>query len=644
MSIRSSLLIVTIAVGFLVGITVGLISIINLNRNIQREAQRRVNHDLTIVATEFQGQLEELAQNTAVRAKNLAQGLDAGELDDVLRPNISRELKLMKEDLDLTVLNICSVDGSPLYGSYPNTVARVPIEQDPVLRRTLVGNIAFGTVLHDAERVRLEGGVALEKASAVYQTNQPEQPVITSALFLWIAVPIIDDQGRVRALLYGGRLLNYNYSLVDRLQDLVFGDDFYNGKPVGTVTIFLNSIRVATNVRGPDNSRAVGTKVSREVERKVLEEGARWNDRAMVVDAWYISGYQPISEPDGDIVGMLYVGLLEKPYMEIGKDVALRLLWPVLILLTVAAAVSLLFIRRITFPLEKLSKAATQLREAKWDYRIQTDSNFREIEQLSGAFTEMQTAIAARDRSLQENIQKLNTINRNYMEMLGFITHELKSPMAAAQQMINVVIDGYIGDMPEKAEEILERIRRALEQSQDMVKNYLDLSRAERGELEANKTEINLWEEVIEPVKDQTSQLFEWKNILLDVSGPKDITLTADPELLRIALTNYLNNAAKYGSQDGKARLEIEQNDEMVEVAVWNEGDGFTEEEGKQLFQKFSRLRNNASRGSRGSGLGLFLCKHIAELHAGEVGAESELGNWARFYIRVPLSAASKNS
>lgn len=640
MSIRSSLLIVTISVGVLVGAIVGLISILNLNRNIKREAQERVNHDLMIASAEYSDRLRTLSENLAEQGTDIEEYMrelrDEGGSSADLMPEISRELQEIKESLDLTVLNICTPDGEPLAGSYPRDARNVPVEQDSVLRRALLGSTAAGTVLHDSERLRLEGGVALAKAAVVYQSNGPEEPVTDSALFWWTAVPVKDAEGRITALLYGGRMLNYNFDIVDALQGLIYGEDIYNGKPVGTVTIFLNSIRVATNVRGPDNSRAIGTKVSREVEEKVLEEGERWNDRALVVDAWYISGYQPLSEPDGNIIGMLYVGLLESPYEEISREVVFRVVWPAIVLLAVAVAISLFLIRRITSPLQNLSKAASHLKEANWDYTIETTSNFREIDQLTQVFHDMQEAIAARDKSLQEKNKSLEEKNRNYMEMLGFITHELKSPMAAAQQMINVVLDGFIGDMPEKTAEILERIRRALEQSQDMVKNYLDLSRAERGELEVNKTEIDVRKDVIDPVVEQTAQLFDWKKMKLEVSGPEELKTKADPELLKIALTNYLNNAAKYGRDEGEARLEIGRENGWIDISVWNEGDGFTEDEKNNLFKKFSRLRNNASRGSRGSGLGLFLCRQIAELHGGKVDADAELGKWARFDLRIP--------
>jgi len=113
--------------------------------------------------------------------------------------------------------------------------------------------------------------------------------------------------------------------------------------------------------------------------------------------------------------------------------------------------------------------------------------------------------------------------------------------------------------------------------------------------------------------------------------------VVADPELMRIALSNYLSNAAKYGREGGKAKIEVAQVGEAIDVRVWNEGPGFSSDEGQSLFGKFSRLHNENTRDKRGSGLGLYLCKQILDLHGGTVWAESESGSWARFCFRLPL-------
>jgi signal transduction histidine kinase len=177
-----------------------------------------------------------------------------------------------------------------------------------------------------------------------------------------------------------------------------------------------------------------------------------------------------------------------------------------------------------------------------------------------------------------------------------------------------------------------------------MVKNYLDLSRLERGVLEAHIAPIELKREVVDIALNHVQGLFESRGVTLEVSMPESLEVEADPALLRIVLSNYLSNAAKYGREGGRARLTIECDGDLVRGLVWNEGGGFTEEERQQLFQQFKRLQNETTRGRKGSGLGLFLCRHIMELHGGRVWARSEPGAWAEFGFEMPQRRAAEAS
>ena len=126
----------------------------------------------------------------------------------------------------------------------------------------------------------------------------------------------------------------------------------------------------------------------------------------------------------------------------------------------------------------------------------------------------------------------------------------------------------------------------------------------------------------------------------LTVTSPENLTAFADPELLRIALVNYLTNAAKYGAENKQATLTVVEEQGTISISVWNEGVGFKAEDREKLFAKFSRLKNKNTADKRGSGLGLFLIKSIVEQHAGEVWAESEPGQWAKFCFRLPVNGA----
>ena len=169
-----------------------------------------------------------------------------------------------------------------------------------------------------------------------------------------------------------------------------------------------------------------------------------------------------------------------------------------------------------------------------------------------------------------------------------------------------------------------------------MVKNYLDFSRVGIGELVATKVPGNYYTEIVMPCIEQAGMLFESREVSLAVDCPENITVHADHDLLRIALTNYLTNAAKYGTENTQIRLSVSQENETISTTVWNEGAGFASQEQDLLFSKFSRLKNKNTKNKRGTGLGLYLTKHIISLHGGRVWAQSVPGQWAKFCFSVP--------
>jgi signal transduction histidine kinase len=634
MSIRSVLIggaviLTTLGTGI-----VGVVGVISINDSVLREAQARVDHDLDTVNALYR-------QSSQMLAERLESKLGGFTLRDAEVRSAER-LQQWKQALNFAVLNVCGPDGRPLAGAYPDRDTRVPVANDPVLRRALVGSPAWGTVLLAAERLESEGGAALRNLVAVPAAEPSTMRGTDSALFQWFAFPLVGAEGRVLALVYGGRPLNHDYEMVDTFRDIVFGTALFEEKPLGTVTVFLTGTRVATNVLDAQGRRAVGTEVSDEVREAVLQQGRRWRARAWVVDAWYLSGYQPLRDPDDRTIGMLYVGLLEAPYNQLRARLITRFLAPVGAVLVLGLVAAWWVVGRIARPLQRLRDSAERIAEGDWDSDIAEGRTYSEIDDLARMFQQMQQAIRQRDeqlreqnRALGETNEQLRETNSNYMTTLRFVTHELKSPLATVQSMIDVLVSGVLGEVPEKLRHPLTRIKRNCEELQDMVKNYLDLARAERGELVAEKCRINVLEDVVEPCVTQARPLFDSRNVTVETDCEAGLVVEADPELLRIVLNNFLSNAAKYGREGGRAALQVDMDEDGLTVSVWNEGAGFTEEEGNRLFGKFSRLNNDTTKGKRGSGLGLYLCKQIVELHAGTVWAESEPGQWARFSFRL---------
>jgi two-component system NtrC family sensor kinase len=123
--------------------------------------------------------------------------------------------------------------------------------------------------------------------------------------------------GRVLGHVQGGVLLNRNLPFIDHINEIVYPEGALPFGSRGTATLFLDDVRISTNVRlfGPAREeRAIGTRVSQAVRDSVLGQGRTWLDRAFVVNDWYVSAYQPLVDGAGQRVGMLYVGFLETPF------------------------------------------------------------------------------------------------------------------------------------------------------------------------------------------------------------------------------------------------------------------------------------------------------------------------------------------
>ncbi|MBW2704456.1 MAG: cache domain-containing protein [Deltaproteobacteria bacterium] len=273
----------------------------------------------------------------------------------------------------------------------------------------------------------------------------------------------------------------------------------------GTVTLFCDGVRIATNVRAADGRRAIGTRVSPAVAKTVQEGGRRWTDRAKVVDAWYLSAYEPLRDPAGRIVGMLYVGLLEAPYDKLKQELVLNFGLGLGLMLLISLLVAVVLIHKAVRPIKQLSAAAVHMSHGKFDQAIAAGNSYTEFNHLIEMFQQMQEAIGLRDKRLKEHNQQLaerneevQQANRSYLEMLAFVTHELKSPLVAIQTLINTLVEGYLGEVPEPMAKPLSRIQHRCEKLQDMVKNYLDLSRYERGELHATKVSFDFRAEVVD--------------------------------------------------------------------------------------------------------------------------------------------------
>jgi signal transduction histidine kinase len=233
-------------------------------------------------------------------------------------------------------------------------------------------------------------------------------------------------------------------------------------------------------------------------------------------------------------------------------------------------------------------------------------------------------------------IEQLTAANQAYGEMLGFVSHELKSPLASMIMDARVLADGYLGAMDPKQIDKLERLMKKGEFLLDLVREYLDLARMEGGEMPLHPREARPLEDLLEPAIEMVSSQLEEKQQRLERIGEDAEPVECDPELMKIVLVNLLSNASKYGNQGGLIRVEYGRDKTGFSFSVYNEGPGFPTEERPRLFRKFSRLQAPKLIAQKGTGVGLYTAWRIVRMHGGTIDATSAQGEWAEFSVTIP--------
>jgi two-component system NtrC family sensor kinase len=210
---------------------------------------------------------------------------------------------------------------------------------------------------HLADRIRIPL-IPTQSASPTRRITEDR------ALVMLSTTPVLGLNGETLALLRGGVLLNQNLDLIDHINRIVYPDGSLPFGSVGTATLFMEDVRITTNVRLFQNQRAIGTRVSQAVRDAVLQRGGTWLDRAFVVSDWYVSAYEPLLDTSGERVGMLYVGYLEGPFRLVKYGMLALIIVIFMVVMVLAALFSVRWARSIFRPVEQMN--STMQRSARW--------------------------------------------------------------------------------------------------------------------------------------------------------------------------------------------------------------------------------------------------------------------------------------
>jgi two-component system NtrC family sensor kinase len=628
--ILSFLLIIFIISTVFIGVGIRLIS-----DRILADAQEKVRHDLNSAREIYLGELRHISDVVHLTADrySLREALLSGDFNQ-----ISDELTQVKESEDLDILTLTDSNGIVLLRTnnpeergtdlYDDNLIEVARSRKEPVSATYI--VPVEELSRETTRLAAKAFFTLIDTPKAREISEKERD---DGMMLKAAAPVFDHEGDFLGVLFGGTLINRNYEIVDTIKQTVYEDLIYDGKDIGTATIFQDDVRISTNVRNKDGKRAIGTRVSEEVYNQVVIDGKPWIGRAYVVNDWYITAYEPVRDIHNNIIGILYVGILEQPYVDIQRETVLAFLAITLLGTLVSMMLAYLLSKRISVPIKKLAVASQEIAAGNLEATVNVTSN-DEISDLAEAYNSMASALKQRDEQLKE-FTKSKIMESERLALIGQlaanVAHELNNPLQGIVTYSHLLLEKMPSDASEKTASSLHRIVTQANRCRDIIRGLLDFSRQRKPD--TTICDINaVIQECVTFVENQASfQNIEF-NELLETDMPMTVV---DPSQMQQVFLNMIINAAEAMEDGGTLTLETRSNltENSIEISITDTGYGIPEEHFAKLFDPFFTTKEVG----HGTGLGLAISYGIIKEHGGEISVESKVGEGSTFLIRLPI-------
>jgi len=631
-SISFRLTVGLIAVIVTANTVVSALTVVNIGDVLLEEVQTRVRLDLDAARQVYEGharQMESFLQAVSLDRFRIAEALQTGNAGKA-----DRLLEEMRASGRMDILRLLDSSGRVLWRGAGQTVVGDSLASDPVVARVLATRKpASGTVIVPHSVLAWEGTDLAARAVFELQPTPAAKPTDRTTevdgMAITAAQPLLDADGRLIGILSSANLLNRRFDLVDDIKNTVFQGQTWQGKDIGTATIFQKDLRIATNVLTERGERAVGTLLSAQVYDAVLERGEVWADRAFVVNDWYITAYEPIRDPHEKVIGVLYVGLLEEPFsrpQHVLQAVFLAIMaFTTLLSLAMAFAVT----RNVLKPVSRIVHLAGKIKGGDLSARVDIRPP-GEMGVLCEAIDRMADAVVEREEKLKEltrrqigQSEKLASVGR----LAAGVAHEINNPLTGVLTFSHLLKEKtYLKDQDRQD---LDVIIRETTRVREIVRSLLDFARAApsvRRPVDLNQ------------VISQTIRLFRsQKDVNIAIEERFDAKLpqvAADPNQLQQVFLNLSLNAWEAMPQGGRLTFTTLRDGDQAVVRVEDSGCGIPPEHLDKIFDPFFTTKEPG----KGTGLGLSVSYGIVQQHGGTMLVESQVGTGTTFTVLFPAA------
>ena len=570
-------------------------------------------------------------------------------------PELATWLTSERQRLGLDFLRLYTLGGEPLAQPAASAEGGAP-SHHPLptrLAASLQGHDAHAQgqlmvlqateVQHLAPELVGRLGIALVNTPNAAPTLQTQE----NRALVGVAVRVVRNlAGQPLAVLTGGVLLNQNLAFIDHINRMVYPEGSLPFGSQGTATLFLDDVRITTNVRLFQDQRAIGTRVSAAVRDEVLGQGHTWLDRAFVVNDWYVSAYQPLLDADEQRIGMLYVGYLERPFrlVRFGLLAVMALIF--LAVMALASVFSVRWARSIFQPVEQMNRTMQRVEDGDATARVGPLPERDELGALAGHLDQLLDVIADKTQSLErwgreldqrvaERTAELAASNESLKQaqqqlvkseklavmgqLAASVAHEVNNPIAVMQGNLDLMRET-LGPAAQPVQAEMKLLDEQVERIRLIVQQLLQHARPDEyaGYVEALSLNDQLRASLV-----LVNHRLAHSGIRVTQHLQTTRTVAFNRQELQQVIINLLINAANAMPQGGTLTLTTGDWDSDAPpgsgawLSVQDSGQGLSDEVRAKLFQPFFTTRRD------GNGLGLWISLGLVERYGGTLQASN---------------------
>ena len=346
-------------------------------------------------------------------------------------------------------------------------------------------------------------------------------------------------------------------------------------------------------------------------------------------ETFTVGGQQPIrviTMPillEGKLINLVQVGTSLEAVQETLRNLKIFLFTAVPSVLILAALFARFMARRALKPISRIIDTAREIGQGQeLSKRIPVLKIKDELGQLALTFNEM-----------------MNRLENSFAQMRQFssdASHELRTPLTVLKGQNELILSKQ--RKPEEYQEVISSNLEEINYMSKVLEDLFVLSKSDENQVNLDYKPVDL-RALVEEVCKHAEILAEEKNIKIIIAFLEPIEIKGDEVRLRQMVWNVLQNGIKYTQQGGELKISLQNEGDFALLTIQDTGIGIPEEDLPLIFNRFYRVDKARTRDEGGSGLGLSICRQIAEAHKGKIEVESKLGIGTRFKIRLPNSA-----